>query len=76
MFCLISAPACYFNETFQNGGYDCATCRNYKTAECPYTAKAGCYCKPGYVRNTESGDCVLVKDCPLGKFGFRKVRRS
>lgn len=66
---LILAPICYSNETFQEGGYDCATCRNYKSSECAFIATAGCYCKPGYVRNVReiSEDCILVKDCPLGK---------
>lgn len=65
---LILVPLCYDNETFhQDGGYDCANCRNYKSVECSYIAKAGCYCKPGYIRNIVGEDCVLVKDCPLGK---------
>ncbi|EAT48607.1 AAEL000361-PA [Aedes aegypti] len=31
---------------------------------CDYPCIRGCFCQPGYVRNTATGECVRECDCP------------
>lgn len=52
---------CQENQSYQEGGYDCANCSNLSSLPCQFKDQAGCYCKPGYVWDSDA--CTLIKNC-------------
>ncbi|KAJ6635855.1 Zonadhesin [Pseudolycoriella hygida] len=62
--------ACPLNEQYYDCGTACPlTCDNYKNPPqiCTMQCVIGCQCKPGYVRNKDTGSCCLPKECPATK---------
>lgn len=55
---------CKENQTYQEGGYDCATCKNFNFVSCKFQDKAGCYCKPGFIWDSHFERCILITECP------------
>lgn len=55
---------CQENQTYQEGGYDCASCTNLMLVSCQFKNQPGCYCKPDYVWNIDYQGCSLIKECP------------
>lgn len=52
------------NEFYTDcGSYCISTCQNRQFANCIDECKKGCFCKDGYLRDMDSGKCVLPKDC-------------
>ncbi|GFV25848.1 zonadhesin [Trichonephila clavipes] len=58
---------CQENEEYKECGSVCQrTCDNLgvQITSCPLPCAKGCYCKPGYVRNSD-GKCILPTMCPV-----------
>lgn len=36
----------------------------------------GCFCKPGYLRDAKTNDCVPVESCTHGTFDLYKLLKS
>ncbi|KAI4463457.1 riddle [Holotrichia oblita] len=72
-FCVVprkcSGLLCPLNEEWSSCVPPCTpTCNNPIPSICPYQlCKEGCECKPGFIRETENGGCVLPTDCPSKK---------
>ncbi|KXJ81878.1 hypothetical protein RP20_CCG017355 [Aedes albopictus] len=68
---VVAQPAkqCPSREIYNECGTACpATCDSIKRNDGPKICTAncviGCFCDRGYVRNTNSGRCVVAEDCP------------
>ncbi|XP_073511793.1 inducible metalloproteinase inhibitor protein-like isoform X2 [Phyllobates terribilis] len=65
--CVEPGACCRGNTTYAECGNDCPnTCAHMlqPNPTCPEICFMGCFCKPGYVRMTDSKQCVLPQDCP------------
>ena len=60
-------PSCGANEEFTTCGTSCpSTCRDRDIVGriCPEVCVEGCFCREGYVRKEQNGECVLIEQCP------------
>lgn len=53
---------CGQNEVFKEIGSDCRTCNNLHPINCDVRKEPRCYCKEGYVRDS-NGFCIHADDC-------------
>ena len=66
----VFTESCGANEEFTECGSACAgTCQTLEDLSsgvlgCIAACVKGCFCREGYIRNEETGECVLTKDCP------------
>ncbi|CEJ87831.1 hypothetical protein VHEMI04527 [[Torrubiella] hemipterigena] len=57
---------CGPNEVYRVGSTCTDSCVTYRCkGPCPAIAMTGCFCKPGYYRNTETNKCVPADQCPF-----------
>ncbi|KAK9872471.1 hypothetical protein WA026_017940 [Henosepilachna vigintioctopunctata] len=40
------------------------TCQNRRPGPCKLSCNPGCFCKPGYLLNTVTNECVKEEQCP------------
>ncbi|XP_077290871.1 zonadhesin-like [Arctopsyche grandis] len=59
-------PKCGKNEQYTECGTACPdTCDDWRTpTACIQVCVPGCFCLPGYVRNTKTNECVRPCECP------------
>ncbi|KYB28803.1 Chymotrypsin inhibitor-like Protein [Tribolium castaneum] len=67
IYCYTSNQCLGENEVYNSCGSPCiSTCTNRQFANCEARCEEGCFCKDGYLRDEETGSCVLPKDCSTG----------
>ncbi|XP_001866811.2 chymotrypsin inhibitor [Culex quinquefasciatus] len=67
----VEAQQCGKHEVYLQCGPSCPpTCESPSPSgpNCPMVCKAGCHCKPKYIRNAK-GECVKPGKCSTGFFG-------
>lgn len=52
------------NEEFRLCGPDCEPTCTEPNPNCDGFCRSGCYCKSGYIRENEFGECIKVEQCP------------
>eukprot|EP00567_Pseudictyota_dubia_P015119 CAMPEP_0197435122 /NCGR_PEP_ID=MMETSP1175-20131217/2760_1 /TAXON_ID=1003142 /ORGANISM="Triceratium dubium, Strain CCMP147" /LENGTH=198 /DNA_ID=CAMNT_0042964069 /DNA_START=54 /DNA_END=651 /DNA_ORIENTATION=+ len=59
-------PKCSANEVYKECGTSCpATCSNKDTiSPCNMMCVEGCFCAEGYIRENDTGGCILKENCP------------
>lgn len=66
-FLIIQTASCPYGERFETCGTACpVTCQNRNDPPTPCTTDCveGCFCIKGFIRDTQSGQCIPEEDCP------------